>query len=168
MRIDLTGKVALVTGAARGIGLGIADLLVANGAQAVVYADIDFATAKVEAGKSPAGAALAMDVSNEAQVEAGIAQVLKQHRQLDILVNNAGVNTLKHRVNVDLTGMFLVSRAASRSMIKRKTGRIINIASVLGVTPARLQCAFTTAKAGVIHFTRTIAIELAPSNILVN
>ena len=182
MRIDLTGKVALVTGAARGIGLGIADLLVANGAQAVVYADIDFETAKVEASKSASGAALAMDVSNETQVEAGIAQILKQHGQLDILVNNAGINTLKHRVNVDqfpleewqrilnvdLTGLFLVSRAASRSMIERKSGRIINISSVLGVVPARLQCAFTTAKAGVIHFTRTIAIELAPSNILVN
>ncbi len=181
MRIDLTGKVALVTGAARGIGLGIADLLVANGAQ-VVYADLDFETAKVAASKSASGAALAMDVSNEAQVEAGIAQVLKQHGRLDILVNNAGINTLKHRVNVDqfpleewqrilnvdLTGLFLVSRAASRSMIERKSGRIINISSVLGVVPARLQCAFTTAKAGVIQFTRTIAIELAPSNILVN
>src|SRR6266436_608207 len=181
MRIDLTGKVALVTGAARGIGLGIADLLVANGAQ-VVYADLDFETAKVAASKSASGAALAMDVSNEAQVEAGIAQVLKQHGRLDILVNNAGINTLKHRVNVDqfpleewqrilnvdLTGLFLVSRAASRVMIERNSGRIVNISSVLGVVPARLQCAFTTAKAGVIQFTRTIAIELAPSNILVN
>src|SRR5438094_6027927 len=160
MRIDLTGKVALVTGAARGIGLGIADLLVANGAQAVVYADIDFETAKVEASKSASGAALAMDVSNETQVEAGIAQILKQHGQLDILVNNAGINTLKHRVNVDqfpleewqrilnvdLTGLFLVSRAASRSMIERKSGRIINISSVLRFVPARLQCAFTAHK----------------------
>src|SRR5205823_8011800 len=121
-------------------------------------------------------------VSNEAQVETGIAQVLKQHGQLDILVNNAGINTLKHRVNVDqfpleewqrilnvdLTGLFLVSRAASRSMIERKSGRIINISSVLGVVPARLQCAYTAAKAGVIQLTRTMALELAPNNIPVN
>src|SRR5436190_2043573 len=181
MRMDLTGKVALVTGAARGIGLGIADLLVANGAQ-VLYADLDFETAQVAAGKSASGAALAMDVSNEAQVEAGIAQVLKQHGQLDILVNNAGINTFKHRVNVDqfpleewqrilsvdLTGLFLASSAASRVMLERKSGRIINISSVLGVVPARLQCAYTTAKAGVIQLTRTMAIELAPNKILVN
>jgi len=71
-------------------------------------------------------------------------------------------------LNVDLTGLFLVSRAASRFMVQRKAGRIVNISSVLGVVPARLQCAYTTAKAGVVQLTRTMAIELAPSNILVN
>ncbi|MEO7299940.1 MAG: SDR family oxidoreductase, partial [Verrucomicrobiota bacterium] len=123
-----------------------------------------------------------MDVSSEAQVESGVAQILKEQGRLDILVNNAGINTMKHRVtvdqfpldewqrilSVDLTGLFLVSRAASRAMVERKSGRIINISSVLGVVPARLQCAFTTAKAGVIQLTRTMAIELAPKNILVN
>jgi len=181
MKVDLTGKVALVTGAARGIGKAIADLFVANGAR-VVYADLDFETARVSAAPSPNGSALAMDVSNESQVEAGVAQIIKEHGHLDILVNNAGINTMNHRVNidqfpleewqrilsVDLTGLFLVSRAASRQMVARKSGRIVNISSVLGVVPARLQCAFTTAKAGVVQLTRTMAIELAPNNILVN
>jgi 3-oxoacyl-[acyl-carrier protein] reductase len=181
MKVDLNGQVALVTGAARGIGRAIADLFAANGAQ-VIYADIDFETAKVSAAESASGSALAMDVSNESQVEAGIAQIIKSHRRLDVLVNNAGINTMKHRVNidqfpleewqrilnVDLTGLFLVSRAGSRRMVERQGGRIINISSVLGVIPARLQCAFTTAKAGVIQLTRTMAIELASSNVLVN
>lgn len=181
MKVDLSGQVALVTGAARGIGKAIADVFVANGAQ-VVYADLDFETAEVSAAQSPNGSALAMDVSSEAQVEAGVAQIIKEQGRLDILVNNAGINTMKHRVNidqfpleewqhilsVDLTGLFLVSRAASRHMVARKSGRIVNISSVLGVVPARLQCAFTTAKAGVVHLTRTMAIELAPSNIPVN
>ena len=94
-----------------------------------------------------------------------MAEILKQFGRLDILVNNAGVNTAKHRVNIDqfpleewdrilkidLTGTFLVSQAATRIMLKQHEGRIINIASVLGVIPARLQCAFTAAKAGVVH-----------------
>ena len=181
MKVDLTNQVALVTGAARGIGQAIADQLAANGAR-VVYADLDFATAKAAAAHAPNASALAMDVSSDAQVEAGVAQIIKEQGHLDILVNNAGVNTIKHRVNidqfpleewqrilsVDLTGLFLVSRAASRHMVERKSGRIVNISSVLGVVPARLQCAFTTAKAGVVQLTRTMAIELAPSNILVN
>jgi 3-oxoacyl-[acyl-carrier protein] reductase len=181
MKIDLNGQVALVTGAARGIGQAIADLLSMNGAH-VVYADIDYETAKTAAAGSRSGAAMAMDVSNEAQVEAGVAQIIEQHGRLDILVNNAGINTFKHRVNidqfpldewqrilnVDLTGLFLVSRAGSRAMIANKKGRIINISSVLGVVPARLQCAFVAAKSAVVQLTRTMAIELAPSGILVN
>ena len=181
MKVDLTNQVALVTGAARGIGRAIADQLAANGAR-VVYADLDFQNAQAAAAQATNASALAMDVSSEAQVEAGVAQIIKEQGRLDILVNNAGVNTIKHRVNidqfpleewqrilsVDLTGLFLVSRAASRHMVERKTGRIVNISSVLGVVPARLQCAFTTAKAGVVQLTRTMAIELAPSNILVN
>ncbi|MBM3847606.1 MAG: SDR family oxidoreductase, partial [Verrucomicrobia bacterium] len=181
MKVNLTGQVALVTGAARGIGKAIADLFAANGAH-VVYADLDYDTARASAAQSPHASAMAMDVSSESQVEAGVARIIDSHGRLDILVNNAGINTMKHRVNidqfpleewqrilnVDLTGLFLVSRAASRHMVTRKSGRIVNISSVLGVIPARLQCAFTTAKAGVVHLTRTMAIELAPSNILVN
>jgi NAD(P)-dependent dehydrogenase (short-subunit alcohol dehydrogenase family) len=181
MKVDLSGQVALVTGAARGIGRAIGDLLAENGAR-VVYADLEYETAGTAASQSKDASALAMDVSKEAQVDAGVAQIAKQHGRLDILVNNAGINTMEHRVsvdqfpleewqrilNVDLTGLFLVSRAASRVMIERKSGRIINISSVLGLVPARLQCAYTAAKAGVIQLTRTMAIELAPNNILVN
>src|SRR5437867_6028290 len=99
MKLDLSGQVALVTGAARGIGRAIADLLAENGAR-VVYADRDLEAASVAASQSKNASALAMDVSNEAQVEAGVAQIMKQHGRLDILVNNAGINTMKHRVNI--------------------------------------------------------------------
>jgi 3-oxoacyl-[acyl-carrier protein] reductase len=181
MKVDLAGKFALVTGAARGIGRSIADTLAANGAT-VAYADIDFATAKQSAAAAPGSLAVEIDISNEQSVESVLAKVLKQFGRLDILVNNAGVNTAKHRVNIDefpleewdrivkidLTGTFLVSRSAARIMLKQKDGRIINISSVLGVIPARLQCAFTAAKAGVVHLTRTLAIELGEHGILVN
>jgi len=148
----------------------------------VAYADIDFATAKQGAANHPGALAVEVDISNEQSVESALAKVLKQFGRLDILVNNAGVNTAKHRVNIDqfpleewerivkidLTGTFLVSRATVRAMMKQKDGRIINIASVLGVIPARLQCAFTSAKAGIVHLTRTMAIELGEHGILVN
>lgn len=181
MKTDLNGQVALVTGAARGIGQAIADLLTRNGAQ-VIYADIDYEAAKLSAARSGSGIALALDVGNETQVEEGVAKIVKEHGRLDILVNNAGINTMKHRVNidqfpleewqrilnVDLTGLFLVSRAGSKAMVAQKKGRIINISSVLGVVPARLQCAFIAAKGGVIQLTRAMALELAQNGILVN
>ena len=181
MKVDLSGKFALVTGAAGGIGRSIADTLVANGAT-VAYADIDYANAKQGAANHPGSLAVEVDISNEPSVESALAKVLKEFGRVDILVNNAGVNTAKHRVNIDqfpleewerivkidLTGTFLVSRATVRAMMTQKDGRIINIASVLGVVPARLQCAFTSAKAGIVHLTRTMAIELGEHGILVN
>ena len=181
MRVNLSGKVALVTGAARGIGQAIADLYTANGAL-VVYADIDIETAQQVSSNAHGGMALRMDVSSEEDVIAGVARILESYGRLDILVNNAGVNTLKHRVNiddfplgewdrivnVDLTGVFLVSKYAAKPMIKQCAGRIINIASVMGLVGARLQCAYTAAKAGVINLTRSTALELAPHGILVN
>ena len=181
MKVDLNGQVALVTGAGRGIGQAIADLFCINGAT-VIYADVDYETAKASARKSAKGSAMALDVSQEKQVEDSVAQIVQEHGHLDILVNNAGINSNKHRVNidqfpldewqrilsVDLTGLYLVSRASSRAMVAQKKGRIINIASVLGVVPARLQCAFIAAKGGVIQLTRAMAIELAASGVLVN
>ena len=147
-----------------------------------MFADIDFVTAQQAAAKCPRCMALLMDVTDTEQIEKGIAHIVKEFGRLDILVNNAGVNSMKHRVNidqfppeewewimkVDLNGVFLVSRLAARVMIRQKYGRIVNISSVLGVVPARLQCAFVAAKAGVVHLTRAIAIELAPNGILVN
>jgi 3-oxoacyl-[acyl-carrier protein] reductase len=104
------------------------------------------------------------------------------HGQLDILVNNAGVNTMAHRVTidefprdewdrilaVDLTGLYELSKAAARVMRTRQSGRIINIASIVGLVPLRLQCAFVAAKAGVVNLTRAMALELGPHGILVN
>ena len=181
MNVNLKGQVALVTGAARGIGQAIADALAANHAR-VVYADIDYDTAKQAAPKSPECRALRMDVGDPAQVEEGIAETIATFGKLDILVNNAGINTLHDRVNidqfspaewdrilrVDLTGVFLVSRLAAQQMIKQKAGRIINISSVAGLVPLRLQSAYVAAKAGVINLTKSMALELGPHGVLVN
>jgi len=181
MQVDLTGRVALVTGAGRGIGNAIADALAANGAS-VVYSDIDFAAASRAAAAVPNSVALRLDVSVPDDVVQGVTQVLDRFERLDILVNNAGINTLAHRVNVDqfpldewerilkvdLTGLFLMSQAAAAPMLRQRSGRIINIASVAGLVPLRLQSAFVAAKAGVVNLTRSMALELGPQGVLVN
>ncbi len=181
MKVNLEGQTALVTGAARGIGQAIADALAANGAR-VVYADVDLDTARQSAARSPDALARHMDVTSETEVEALLAEILGRWGRLDILVNNAGVNTLAHRVTidqfpteewerilrVDLTGLFQVSRATAKAMLTRKSGRIINISSVLGLVPARLQCPFVAAKAGVVNLTKAMALELGSQGVLVN
>jgi NAD(P)-dependent dehydrogenase (short-subunit alcohol dehydrogenase family) len=182
MKTNLEGQVALVTGAGRGIGEAIAHTLAANGAQ-VVYADVDLDAARLSAAKSPRSLPLRMDVTNAKEIEAGVARIEKECGRIDILVNNAGVGAgPQDRVNidkfspdewdrivkVDLTGVFLVSRTGAQAMIRRKYGRIVNISSVLGIVPNRLQSAYSAAKAGVVNLTRAMAIELAPSGITVN
>jgi len=181
MQVDLTGEVALVTGAGRGIGKAIADALAANGAK-VLYTDIDVASAESAAAAVPGSIALRLDVSDAEDVEAGVARAIDRFGRLDILVNNAGINTLAHRVNVDqfpldewerilkvdLTGLFLMSKAAAAPMLKQRSGRIINIASVAGLVPLRLQSAFVAAKAGVVNLTKSMAMELGPQGVLVN
>jgi NAD(P)-dependent dehydrogenase (short-subunit alcohol dehydrogenase family) len=181
MKCDLTGKVSLVTGAARGIGQAIADRLAANGSQ-VVYTDVDADEVQKSAARFPGTAALRMDVTRSDEIHRVIEQVVATLGHLDILVNNAGVNTLAHRVPidqfpreewdrllaVDLTGVYEVSRAAARVMRVQGSGRIINIASIVGLVPLRLQCAFVAAKAGVVNLTRAMALELGPHGILVN
>jgi NAD(P)-dependent dehydrogenase (short-subunit alcohol dehydrogenase family) len=181
MRCDLSGKVSLVTGAARGIGQAIADRLAANGSL-VVYTDIDLAAAATAAARARGARPLRLDVTRPDEVAAAVDQVVSDHGQLDILVNNAGINTLAHRVTldefpreewdrilaVDLTGLYEVSKAAARVMRARGSGRIINIASVAGLVPLRLQCAYVAAKAAVVNLTRAMALELGPYGILVN
>jgi NAD(P)-dependent dehydrogenase (short-subunit alcohol dehydrogenase family) len=181
MQVNLTGQVALVTGAARNIGQAIADALTANGAR-VVYTDVLASEAEAAAARSPGCLGLAMDVTKSEQIDAALDRTLREFGRLDILVNNAGVNTLKYRVpidefprhewdrllSVDLTGLYQVSHAASKIMRRQAAGRIINIASIAGIVPLRLQCAFVAAKAGVIHLTKSMALELGPAGILVN
>ncbi len=181
MKCELTGKVSLVTGAARGIGQAIADRLAANGSR-VVYTDLDLAATQAAAARSTGAKGLRMDVTRADEIESVIGAVVQEFGRLDILVNNAGVNTLAHRVpidqfpreewdrllSVDLTGLYEVSRFAARVMRSQGAGRIINIASIVGLVPLRLQCAFVAAKAGVVNLTRAMALELGPHGILVN
>jgi NAD(P)-dependent dehydrogenase (short-subunit alcohol dehydrogenase family) len=179
MKCNLENKVCLVTGAARGIGQAIANRFAANGAHVVftdVLKEVHQSAAQV---KQPA---FEMDVTDPAQIEAVIGQVVKEFGRLDVLVNNAGINTLTHRVTidefprsewdkilaVDLDGVFQVSQAGARVMRAQGGGRIINIASIAGLVPLRLQCAFIAAKAGVVNLTKGMAIELGPYGILVN
>jgi 3-oxoacyl-[acyl-carrier protein] reductase len=181
MQVDLQGKIALVTGAARNIGKAIADVFAANGAR-VAYADVLAEEARASAAANSGCIAVTLDVSDPKAVEAAIAEVERELGGIDILVNNAGVNTMKHRVtieefpreewdwimSVDLDGVFHVSKAVVPVMLRRGGGRIVNIASVFGLVPARLQCAYVAAKAGVVNLTRAMALELAPRGILVN
>jgi 3-oxoacyl-[acyl-carrier protein] reductase len=180
MKVDLENRVALVTGAARNIGKAIADALAANGAR-VVYSDIDLAEVTAAASAS-SGTAIHLDVADPVEVETVTGEIMRRFGKIDILVNNAGINTLKHRVpidefppeewerivRVDMTGLYLVSRAVAGAMRLQKYGRIVNIASVVGLVPLRLQCAFAAAKAGVVNLTRAMAIELGHLGITVN
>jgi 3-oxoacyl-[acyl-carrier protein] reductase len=181
MKSDLSGKVALITGAARGIGQAIADRFAHSGAT-VYYTDIDAKGAADAAARSPGCESGLLDVTVSDQVGQLIARIERERGRLDIVVNNAGVNTLAHRVtidefpreewdrilNVDLNGVFEVSRAAARVMKRQGSGRIINIASIAGLVPLRLQSAFVAAKAAVVNLTKSMALELGPSGILVN
>ncbi len=181
MNVDLAGRVAFVTGAAHGIGAAIARGLARNGA-GVVVADIDAAGASAMAATLPDAIGVAMDVRASAQVEAAVAATLARWGRLDILVNNAGVNTFAHRVHidtfppdewhriigVDLDGLYLVSHIALKPMLARGEGRVINIASIAGLVPLRLQSAFVAAKAGVVNLTKSMAIELGLRGVLVN
>lgn len=181
MQVDLTDKVALVTGAAQGIGQAIADSLSNNGAR-VAYADVNLAGAKAAIAGRNEAIALPMNVTKREEIERAIASTVERFGRLDILVNNAGVNTIAHRVtidefpreewdrilSVDLTGLFEVSQVAARVMRTQGNGKIINIASIAGLVPLRLQCAFVAAKAGVVNLTKGMALELAPHGILVN
>jgi len=181
VRCDLSGKVSLVTGAQRGIGQAIADRLAANGS-IVYYTDVDEAGARAAAARSPNGRGLRLDVTKADEIAAVVQRIVSESGRLDIVVNNAGINTLANRVTVDqfprwewdrilavdLTGVYEVSQAAAKVMRGQKSGRIINIASIAGLVPLRLQCAFIAAKAGVVNLTRAMALELGPHGILVN
>jgi 3-oxoacyl-[acyl-carrier protein] reductase len=179
----LTNKVAIVTGASRGIGKATALALATEGAKvAINYANSSAAAEEtaqtiIEAG----GEAVAIqgDVSQAEEVESLFQQTIAKFDRLDILVNNAGItrdNLLLRMkiedwqavIDLNLTGVFLCTRAASKIMLKQKSGRIINITSVAGQMGNPGQANYSAAKAGVIGFTKTVAKELASRGITVN
>lgn len=179
---DLSGRVAVVTGAARGLGRSIAEALAASGAKvACVDINAESLAATVEAIQSAGGTAkaIACDVTKSEQVNAAVDEIVKTWGTLNILVNNAGItrDTLVMRmkdeqwdavININLRGTFLFTRAAARPLMKAEKGRIINIASVSGLMGNAGQCNYSASKAGVIGFTRTVAKELAGRNVTVN
>ncbi len=181
MTADLSGTVSLVTGAARGIGQAIADRLAANGST-VYYTDLDAGQCQAAAAKSPNGRGLKLDVTDTADIKSAIARIIADHGRLDLLVNNAGINTATDRkpiddysrddwdriLAVDLTAVFEMSKAAAAVMRGQGRGRIVNIASIAGLVPLRLQSGFVAAKAGVVNLTKSMALELGPHGILVN
>ncbi len=180
--VDLTGRVALVTGAGRGLGRTIAQSLVASGASvACVDVDADALAETVDTIRSGGGRAEAFtcDVTDSGRVNEVVDQVVKQMGRLDILVNNAGITRdgMIMRMKddqwdavlaINLRGTFLFTRAAARPMMKARGGRIINIASVSGLIGNPGQANYSASKAGVIGLTRTVARELASRNITVN
>ena len=179
----LAGQVALVTGASRGIGRCIAQVLAQAGATVVVnYASspgaADAVVAEIQASGGKAWAHQA-NVANEEQVEAMVKAVLEQEGRLDVLVNNAGItrdgllmrmksSDWQSVIDLNLTGVFLCTRAVSRSMLKARSGRIINITSVVGLMGNPGQANYSAAKAGVIGFTRSSAAEFASRGVTVN
>ncbi|MGH8001787.1 MAG: 3-oxoacyl-[acyl-carrier-protein] reductase [Brasilonema sp.] len=179
----LPNKVAIITGASRGIGRAIAQELAKLGANVVVnYASSSNAAEEVVDTITKAGGsaiALQADVSQADQVEALVNTVMEKFNRVDILVNNAGItrDTLLLRmkpedwqavIDLNLTGVFLCTRAVSKIMLKQRSGRIISITSVAGQMGNPGQANYSAAKAGVIGFTKTIAKELASRGITVN
>lgn len=181
MRCDLSGKVALVTGGSGAIGSAIARRLADNGASLVI-ADINGEGAARLAASLPDAIDCAVDIREAASVEAAIVEILDKYGHIDILVNNAGVNTLAHRVTldafpadewdritgIDLDGLYVMTKAVLKPMLANGGGRLINIASVVGLAAMRLQSPFVAAKAGMIYLTRSMALELGPLGVCAN
>ena len=179
---NLSGQVALVTGAARGLGRCIAQTLAAAGAK-VACIDINTETLAdtVAAIRAAGGTAepIACDVTDSSRVGEAVDEVVKLWGTLNLLVNNAGITRdnviirMKDEqwdavLAINLRGTFLFTRAAARPMMKNRQGRIINIASVSGLMGNPGQANYSASKAGVIGLTRTVARELASRNITVN
>ncbi|BAY82981.1 3-ketoacyl-(acyl-carrier-protein) reductase [Calothrix parasitica NIES-267] len=180
---SLREQVAVVTGASRGIGRAIAQEFAKLGATVVVnYASSSKAAEELVSEITAAGGnaiALQADVSKEEQVDGLVKTVLEKFNKIDILVNNAGItrDTLLLRmkpedwqavINLNLTGVYLCTRAVSKGMLKKRSGRIINIASVAGQMGNPGQANYSAAKAGVIGLTKTLAREFASRGITVN
>ncbi|HKD16549.1 MAG TPA: 3-oxoacyl-[acyl-carrier-protein] reductase [Thermoanaerobaculia bacterium] len=176
------GKTALVTGASRGIGEAIARRLAAEGATVLAAARTAEALAKVvgeiEAGGGRASA-IALDLADSASIDAAVKAALAAHGEISVLVNNAGVteDNLILRMSreswdrvlaTNLTGVFLLTQAVVKSMVRKRYGRIVNVTSVVGLMGNAGQANYAASKAGLVGFTKSVARELASRNITCN
>jgi 3-oxoacyl-[acyl-carrier protein] reductase len=179
--IDLSDRVALVTGASRGIGRAIARRLAAQGAHVVAAARGDHAgqVASEIGGAGGKAEAMTLDVTDEGGADAALADVLHRHGRIDILVNNAGIarDQLMLRLKredwdavlaTNLTAAFALTQAALKPMIRQRRGRIISISSVVGQAGNPGQANYAASKAGLIGFTKAVALEVASRGITAN
>jgi 3-oxoacyl-[acyl-carrier protein] reductase len=178
MQMDLSGRTALVTGSTRGIGRGIANTLSECGANVAVVGR-DAAKAEMVATTLKNGRGFACELTDPAAVVALVEDVEKAFGGIDILVNNAGITKdnllirLKDEdwdvvMNANLKAAFITTRAATRGMMKRRWGRVINIASIVGLIGNKGQANYAASKAGLIGLTKSVAKELGSRNILAN
>lgn len=175
----LTGKIALVTGASRGIGRAIAEQLVDDGAMVIGTATSDNGAKSISEYLGENGVGYVLNVAEADSIESLLKQIKEHHGDIDILVNNAGItrdNLLLRMkdaewqdiLNTNLTPIFTLSKAVLRSMMKKRHGRIVNVGSVVGSTGNPGQANYAAAKAGVIGFTKSMAREVASRGITVN
>ena len=179
--IDLSGRIAIVTGASRGIGRAIATMLAQRGAHVVAAAREDNARAVADeiVAAGGKGEHIALDVTEPGASEAAVSGVLQRHGRIDVLVNNAGIakDQLLLRMKRDdwdavlgtnLTAAFVLTQAVLKPMLKQRGGRIVSISSVVGQGGNAGQANYAASKAGIIGFSKAVALEVASRGITVN